>query len=442
MVGVVGGDDAVGLQRIADAPACRWPASRAPAPADAPPRPAAGCRAASGRSRRDAGRSCRSSSSRPNRPMPARCSACRPNISVRKPRSPAAASVEPGAQLVGQLAPRRGRSGSRAGSRSRAAAAGARPRIQTCHLPSPLRQRLAPDRVARHHTAVAERETAGASSACSNRVGELDEPGVDLAVPLVRVVGQHEAMVLVGKQQALAAPARAHDDAREGNRRRPPALGRQLGLEQTQHAAVESLLMSAISAWISGAGTPSASSRSASPTCAALTSPRPVHAVLVGQPVDVVDHRSGRDRQRLVQLEHADDGARPVDHRHVTQSVPAHEADGAVELVVGADGEHGRGHDRGDRLVAASEAADHVLLGDDAAERGLSRRSQRRRRPAPPPCGRLPPPHWPWETTAIGGGAMWSRTRRRNTAVCDEVMEILFGRLPSNAPAGRPASCA
>ena len=99
--------------------------------------------------------------------------------------------------------------------------------------------------------------------------------------------------------------------------------------------------MSAISAWISGAGTPSASSRSASRTCAALTSAEAGHAVLVGQPVDVLDHRPGGHRQRLMQLEHADDRPGRVDHGHVAQPMPAHEADSTIELVVGADGEHG-----------------------------------------------------------------------------------------------------
>ena len=46
-------------------------------------------------------------------------------------------------------------------------------------------------------------------------------------------------MVLVGEQQALAAPARAHDDAGIGHRRRAPALGRQLRLQQAQHPAVD-----------------------------------------------------------------------------------------------------------------------------------------------------------------------------------------------------------
>ena len=99
--------------------------------------------------------------------------------------------------------------------------------------------------------------------------------------------------------------------------------------------------MSASSGWISGAGTPSASSCSASWTCAAFTWAKSGEAVLVGQPVDVVEHRRRGDGQRLVQLEHPDERSLAVDHRHVPQAVPAHEADGPVELVVGADREHG-----------------------------------------------------------------------------------------------------
>jgi hypothetical protein len=55
-------------------------------------------------------------------------------------------------------------------------------------------------------------------------VGELNEIRVDRGVLVVRIVVQHEPVVLVGMQEALPPSGRAHDDQREADRRRPPAL--------------------------------------------------------------------------------------------------------------------------------------------------------------------------------------------------------------------------
>ena len=104
------------------------------------------------------------------------------------------------------------------------------------------------------------------------------------------------------------------------HRRRAPALGRHAA-RRAQHAAVDVVVDVRDQAWISGAGTRSASRSLGELHLRRLDLAQAREAVLVGQPVDVLDQARRGGRQRVVQMEHADERAAAVDHRHVAQPV-------------------------------------------------------------------------------------------------------------------------
>lgn len=56
---------------------------------------------------------------------------------------------------------------------------------------------------------------------------------------VIRIVGQHEAVVLIRIEKAFSASAGAHDDDGEGQRRIAPPLGRHGVKRQTDDAVIE-----------------------------------------------------------------------------------------------------------------------------------------------------------------------------------------------------------
>ena len=91
----------------------------------------------------------------------------------------------------------------------------------------------------------------------------------------------------------------------------------------------------------------------------------------MGQPLDLLDEPRVGGRERVVQVEHAGERARRVDHRHVAKAVAAHHADRLVQRLIDRDRGHRPGHQQGDRLVgdrAPGYPAGHVLLGEDAGQ--------------------------------------------------------------------------
>jgi len=90
-------------------------------------------------------------------------------------------------------------------------------------LAAPRVQRFAPDRVGRHDVARAKRKAGGIQRA-RDALGKGGEPAVHGVVPLVGVGSEHQAVVLVGVQEALAAAAGPHDKEGERHRCRPPAV--------------------------------------------------------------------------------------------------------------------------------------------------------------------------------------------------------------------------
>ncbi|GBD42094.1 hypothetical protein HRbin39_01481 [bacterium HR39] len=198
----------------------------------------------------------------------------------------------------------------------------------------------------------------------------------------VGIVGDDEAVVLVGEQQALAAPARAHDDAAEGNRRPSPTLLRHLREAQPQHPAVEVDVDVRDQRLDLRSRDPLAEQALGHVHLGLLDQLQPLEGLLVGEAVDVLDDRPGRHGEGLVEIEHADEPAGPVHHRHVPQPFLPHEADGAVEQVVGADGQHRAGGEALHRPVAdaaGGDAAHDVLFGEDAEDVPRRIRHHRRR---------------------------------------------------------------
>ena len=172
------------------------------------------------------------------------------------------------------------------------------------HLLAPLAEGLAPDRVDRHHPAPAERE-AELVQMPVHAGRELDEEGIDPGVLGVRIVGEDEAVVLIGEQIALAAPARAHHDRGEGDRRRAPALGAH-GVElERQHPAMDVVVEAGDQALNFGRRHPVGDQVGRQRDLGGLDLAEAFERGLVGQPVDLLDQPGAGDRQRVVEIEHA-----------------------------------------------------------------------------------------------------------------------------------------
>ena len=106
-----------------------------------------------------------------------------------------------------------------------------------------------------------------------------------------------------------------------------------------------------------------------------------LEGALVGQPLDLLDQARIGGRERVVQVEHAGERARRIDHRHVAQAMPAHHPDRLVEWLVDGDRGDRPGHQRADRLVGDSPSGDppgHVLLGQNPGEALLAVQDDRR----------------------------------------------------------------
>ena len=93
---------------------------------------------------------------------------------------------------------------------------------------APLTAGFAPERIARHDVAPAERKPHGVQVAVE-ALGQLDEIGIDASVVRVGVVLQDHAVVLIWVEIILAAAARAHDDEAEIDRLPAAALALQSG---------------------------------------------------------------------------------------------------------------------------------------------------------------------------------------------------------------------
>ena len=78
-------------------------------------------------------------------------------------------------------------------------------------LPAPLAQGLAPQRVRGHHVPTAKRE-ANLAEGTGHASGQLDKKRIDGTVSGIRVIFQNETVVLIGKQEALAAATGTHDN--------------------------------------------------------------------------------------------------------------------------------------------------------------------------------------------------------------------------------------
>jgi hypothetical protein len=248
-------------------------------------------------------------------------------------------------------------------------------------LLAPLATGLAPHRVDRHDPAAAQRE-AQLIHVRRHARGELDEVRVDAAVLGIRVVGEHEAVVLVREQVALTAPARAHHDHGECDRRRPPALALH-GIEVELHDATVDVVVDvrdqaldlrrrhAVGEQVGG-----------EPHLRRLGLAQPIQRGLVGQLVDVLDQAGVSGGERIVQVHHAGQTAARLDHRHVAQAEAAHEPDRLVQRLVGRDGGDRARHELRDRLRSdrlSRDPAGDVLLGEDAGDPAVRARDHRRR---------------------------------------------------------------
>ncbi len=286
---------------------------------------------------------------------------------VEEPRARAAKLQDRAAQLVGQAAltvhaPKVEQNVAEPERRF------APPADPAGHLLAPLYAGLAPDRVDRHDPAAAERK-AELIELGGHPIGELNEEGIDAGVLAVRVIVEDEAVVLVREQVALAAPARAHDDRREGDRRCAPA-GRPHGIEiEREHAPVDVVVDRRDQALDLGRGHAVGEEIGGELDLGRLDLAQPLERGLVGQTLDVLDQARVGDGERLVQVEHAGERAPGIDHRHVAKMQAAHHADRLVERLLGPDRGDRAGHQGGDRLIAdraPGDPAGHVLLGQDA----------------------------------------------------------------------------
>ena len=152
----------------------------------------------------------------------------------------------------------------------------------------------------------------------------------------------------------------------------------------------------------------------------------------MGQPLDLLDQPGVGGGERGVEIEHAGERAGAVDHRHVAQPAPPHEADRLVERLVERDGRDRPAHQQRDRLLEhrpAGDPARDVLLGDDADEALRRVQHDRRRRP-----GRAHP------ADDLGDRAALRHDHRRRRHV---IARPASDRPRSgNAPRSRPAACA
>ena len=90
-------------------------------------------------------------------------------------------------------------------------------------LIDPLPQCLTPQRIYRHAVAIAVGD-AGLVQVAAEPLGQLEKKGIGSGVLVLGVIGDDEAVILVGKQVVLAATSRAHDDGSGGGWRITPTL--------------------------------------------------------------------------------------------------------------------------------------------------------------------------------------------------------------------------
>jgi hypothetical protein len=242
------------------------------------------------------------------------------------------------------------------GEQQRRPAAPARPQPQ---LVAPLRPRLPPQRVHRHHASRTQREAGGVQGA-AEPLRHDPEPGIHRAVVRIRVVVQQEAIVLVGPQQRFAAAEAAHQQQGEGHRRRR----RLLGDGAHQDAAVEVGVDPAGQRDDLGRGQPFGQQRGGQARLGALH-----RRVVAGQAVELREQPARGRFQRVGAVQHAGGAAGGIQQRQVAQPVRAQQGDGAPEPVGCRAGDDRRGHggrERRPRRQAEGDPAGDVLLGQDA----------------------------------------------------------------------------
>jgi hypothetical protein len=162
--------------------------------------------------------------------------------------------------------------------------------------------------------------------------GKIDEPCVDRVVPLVGIVGQHEAVILVGTQETLAAPARAHDQQRERHGRRAA-----FGHACAQHHAMDVAVDLGDDALDVGRRQPVVEQRLGEFDLRALGGPVVVDPVLeCPQHVELAQHAGTGRTQRVGPGDETQRPAVAVHDRHMAPAAPAQPADDAIEMLLGA----------------------------------------------------------------------------------------------------------
>ena len=242
----------------------------------------------------------------------------------------------------------------------------------------PLGQGLAPKGIGCHHITTAQRYADGVEVA-GQALGQLDEPRIDFAVPVVRVVGEDETVVLVGVQEIFPAPARSHDDDAEIHRRRPVSIRVHGRESEVDEAAVYVAVDVGEQGLNFGRRQVVLEKLGGEFDLCRLDLLEAVDAVVAGEDVDLADEALRRDGQRVVQVEHPDEPAGAVHHRHVAKAVAAHARDGVVEVFVGRDGHDRRRHDvvhRRPGKCLERDAPGYVLFGDDAERPTLAVRDR------------------------------------------------------------------
>ena len=160
------------------------------------------------------------------------------------------------------------------------------------------------------------------------------EPAVLAAARLA--LGEHQRVVLVHRQQALAAAGRAeHGDAQRGRAARRGPLARMRASAITAAWRVSAPSSREITAAMSRPARPSASSAAA--TCGSFAQARAERMGILGL-VDLVaerDRLAGAQPQQVARRQRADDAPGLVDDAEMADLQPAHAADGAIDERVG-----------------------------------------------------------------------------------------------------------
>ena len=204
-------------------------------------------------------------------------------------------------------------------------------------------------------------------------------------MPLVRIVLEDQAVVLVREQEVLAPAAGSHDDNRISDRRGAPAVVVHFRLDGADHPAIEVVVdmgqqgLNLVRREMIG------EHLFGQLDLRRLDFLQAVPGPLVGQAVDLAHLTVRRVRHRIVHVEHADQtpGIR-IGHRHVPNVQAAHGGDRPVKVVGGDDALNRRGHDLAYRCLDGyrkSHSAGDVLFGQQALGPALGVDDDRGRRP-------------------------------------------------------------